>query len=93
MAKKNDPGSNLVGDISKLPPQRGDEVDWFSKGSVSSPYGSQPVTPSDSDQADLAFERLGQPLEQYTPAPQPEAAPKQLSDSEAADLAWKHLGK
>jgi hypothetical protein len=94
MAKKNDPGSNLTSDISKLPPQQYFDVSWESKGDLVRGYGTQEMTqPSDGDLADQAFERLGEPLPTYTPAPQASAAPTAMSDGEAADLAFRGMGK
>jgi hypothetical protein len=86
------PKDNLSGDISRLTPQLNWEVDWQSKGEVVGAYGSRSASPSDSDLADRAFDRLGQPLETYRDT-SPAVTPKPMRDGEAADLAWKHLGK
>jgi hypothetical protein len=94
MANKNDnSGDRLVSDISKLPPQKYWEVPWFSKGEVVNPYGTERMSqPSDGQRTDMAFERLGQPLETYKDT-SPPVTPKAMSDAEAADLAFRHLGK
>ena len=61
-------------------------------------YGTQPISGSDGELADKAFERLGQKMD---PGVEPAATypkestppPKAMTDSEMADLGFKHLGK